>query len=397
MNLKNISNAIPLLLGLLNTLFLLANIQAAAAAKGIIAFVSAINSKLPNRGYLYGGLFDKCRKRRSRMTQKRLLWLIFIGIIVFSNIALLSNVWTQIPKKAQIAFTSSRDGNLEIYVMEADGRNVRNLTNHHSWDAWPTWSPDGQRIVFASRRNGRLADLYVMDANGKNTRQLTDFPGDVGEPAWSPDGQKIAFSASHVETVGIDIFVMNANGTDIRNLTNHPESDYAPDWSPDGQRIAFTSGRDGIVGIYVMDADRGNIHRLSDPDSLSSNHEPSWSPDGQRIVFRGGWEVNNWDIGIMGADGANPHRLTQRRLRDEDPSWSPDGKRIAFTGYRNNIGNNAEIYVIDVNGKNLRNLTNDLGWDGTPTWFDPTFERMVVPVENLFTTWGGLKRANQRK
>ena len=169
--------------------------------------------------------------------------LILFGLL--STLMLSVNVEAQVPRKAQIAFTSSRDGNLEIYAMKADGRNVRNLTNHHSWDAWPTWSPDGQRIVFASKRNGILADLYVMDADGKNTRQLTDLPGDVGEPAWSPDGQKIAFSSSHRDTDGIDIYVMNADGTDIRNLTNHPESDYAPAWSPDGRKIAFTSGRDG--------------------------------------------------------------------------------------------------------------------------------------------------------
>ena len=194
------------------------------------------------------------------MSRKHCLAIIFICATLSGNSLSRINVWAQVPKKAQIAFTSSRDGNLEIYTMDADGRNVRNLTNHLSWDATPAWSPDGRRIVFASKRNGVLPDFYVMDANGKNVRQLTGFPGDASEPAWSPDGQKIAFSSSHIDIAGIDIFVMNADGTDIRNLTNHPESDYAPAWSPDGQRIAFTSGRDGIVGIYVMDADGGNLH-----------------------------------------------------------------------------------------------------------------------------------------
>ena len=146
-------------------------------------------------------------RQNEQMNRTTLFGIVLINSgVLMINATLSLDTWAQMSKKAQIAFTSSRDGNLEIYVMEADGRNVRNLTNHHSWDAWPTWSPDGQRIVFASKRNGILADLYVMDADGKNTRQLTNFPGDVGEPAWSPDGQKIAFSSSHIDIGAIDIY-----------------------------------------------------------------------------------------------------------------------------------------------------------------------------------------------
>ena len=319
--------------------------------------------------------------------------LFLLGLL--NTLMLSVNVEAQASRKVQIAFTSQRDGNLEIYVMDADGRHVRNLTNHFSWDAYPVWSPDGRRIVFASRRNGVLADLYVMDADGKNVRQLTDFPGDATEPAWSPDGQKIAFSSSHPDIGAIDIYVMNADGTDIRNLTNHPASDWAPDWSPDSRKIAFTSSRVENTGIFVIDADGKNLRQLG----VRVGHEPSWSPDGQRIAFRSGWEDNNWiwDIGIMDADGGNPRRLTRGRFRNEDPSWSPNGQRIAFMGHRDDMNNDVEIYVIDVNGENLRNLTGDAGWDGTPSWFDPAFARMVAPVGELFVTWGWLKRLNPQK
>ena len=160
--------------------------------------------------------------------------------------------------------------------------------------------------------------------------------------AGAPERPQIAFPR-RVNGQHWKIHLMDIDGENVRQLTKGIVQDSDPSWSPDGKRIAFWSDR-GNGGIYVMDADGGNLHRLSDPDSLSSNHEPSWSPNGQRI---------------------------------------------AFVGYQDDMNQNAEIYVIDVNGKNLCNLTGDAGWDGTPTWFDPEAPPYAVStVGQRVVTWG---------
>ena len=130
----------------------------------------------------------------------------------------------------RIVFTSRRDGNNEIYVMDADGGNQENLTNHPAYDADPDWSPDGTKIAFVSDRNDDRTQIYVMDADGKNVIRLTDGRGWKGDPDWSPDGKKIAFS------VGDYIAVMDADGRNREKLEDEARH---PSWSPDGEQIAF--------------------------------------------------------------------------------------------------------------------------------------------------------------
>ncbi|MCH8294258.1 PD40 domain-containing protein [Candidatus Poribacteria bacterium] len=152
----------------------------------------------------------------------------------------LISVRAQAPKQAQIAFVSYRDGNGEVYVMDAEGKNLRNLTNHPAQDgtAWlgPAWSPDGEKIAFVSKRDGNY-ETYVMDADGKNPRNLTNHPALDGQPAWSPDGQKIAFVSKRD---GLEeIYVMDADGKNPHNLTNRPLiQDVTPSWFDPA--IAFT-------------------------------------------------------------------------------------------------------------------------------------------------------------
>jgi serine/threonine protein kinase len=254
----------------------------------------------------------------------------------------------------RIAFESFRDGNWEIYVMNADGSNQTRLTNNPAADdRFPSWSPDGSRIAFASKH-----EIYVMNADGSNQTRLTNNPAYYSNLSWSPDGSRIAFQFWHDDNK-YEIYVMNADGSGQTNLTNNPASDWHPSWSPDASRIAFYSSREGNGGIYVMNADGSEQTRLT-----TGGSNPSWSPDGTRILFES-YRDGNEEIYVMNADGSEQTRLTDNPANDFGPSWSPNGTRILFDSHRDG---NEEIYVMNADGSEQTRLTNDPEFDGSPSW-----------------------------
>ena len=309
---------------------------------------------------------------------------------------------------AQIAFTSDRDGNREIYVMDADGKNQRRLTAHPGHDWEPSWSPDGEQIAFTSSEakdiDRKRPQIYVIDADGKNRRRLSNrFIKDAEwQPSWSRDGKRIAYTSTGAMDIGGGhwrIYVIDADGENRRRLSNDAVDDSYPSWSPDGERIAFVSIRDGRghYDIYVMDADGSNQQRLT--ENPGHDWQPSWSPNGERIAFTsaraaGEDERQNWDIYVMDTDGKNQRRLTRNASPDTNPSWSPDGKRIVFVSTRDG---NWDIYTMNADGaRQVRRRTKDGGEDTDPTWFDPAFAVEVAPfsvgpVGKQFTMWGWLK------
>jgi len=144
-----------------------------------------------------------------------------------------------------------------------------NLTNNPAQDEWPAWSPDGSKILFLSASDGR-GEIYVMNADGSGVTQLTTM-GTAFDPAWSPDGTKIAFDD------GNEIYVINADGSGLRNITNDPAHfDGTPVWSPDGSKIAFESNRDGNAEVYVMNADGSALHNLTNNPAI--DFAPAWRP-----------------------------------------------------------------------------------------------------------------------
>ena len=235
-----------------------------------------------------------------------------------------------------IVFSSNRDGNWEIYVVNPDGTNLRRLTFHDAADLEPAWSPDCRQIAFSSDRDGNR-EIYVMNADGSDVHRLTNNPGEDTTPAWSPDGLRIAFRTNRSGT--FKIYVMNADGTNQHRLTATPGQDGYPRWSPDGSRVVFSSTRSGNSEIYVVDADGTNLQRLT--NDRAQDEAPAWSPDGSQIVFQSS-RSGNWDIYTMlapasageNADGTGVTQLTYGAAADLSPTWSPDGSQIVFVSNR---------------------------------------------------------------
>ena len=261
-----------------------------------------------------------------------------------------------------IAFVSTRDGNGEIYVMNADGSNPRRLTNHGLWDGFPDWSPDGSQIAYYSYNNDRDWVIKVMNLDGSDPRQLTDSGACDGAPHWSPTGTQITYDSGDCTGDYREIYVIDVGGGIPRNLSNNPADDMLAAWSPDGAYLVFSSNRDGNYDLYVMDADGGNVRRLT--DNPAEDHAPAWSPDGTQIAFYSNRDGNE-EIYVMDADGGNPRNLTNHAAADWFPRWSPDGRRITFSSKRDG---NLEIYVMSADGSDVHRLTNSRGDDFNSVW-----------------------------
>ena len=216
-----------------------------------------------------------------------------------------------------IAFTSDRDGNAEIYVMNADGSNQINITNNSAYDSVPCFSPDGTKIAFVSLRDGN-AEIYIMNADGSNQTRLTNNPAWDSVPCFSPDGTKIAFESDR--DGNYEIYIMNADGSNQTNITNNSAWDWVPCFSPDGTKIAFISARDGNYEIYIMNADGSNQTNIT--NNSAYDMDPCFSPDGTMIAFTSDRDGNS-EIYIMNADGSNQTNITNNSAYDVSPSWGP--------------------------------------------------------------------------
>jgi TolB protein len=287
----------------------------------------------------------------------------------------------------RIAFSSRRgEGDYEVYAMNADGTDQRQLTRDAYESEESVWSPDGSRIVFVLDSYRGSSDLYVINADGSNKQRLTK-EGNAGHAAWSPDGTHVAFSryvTGGGPVRGSTLYLMavpdgtGAVGRGEQRLTQTGTARVSsPSWSPDGTHIVcvVSVGPDlgGESTLYVLDVQaalQSGGASLADMRALPQasqniNDRPAWSPTGALIAFSAAVGSHR-DIYIINADGTDLRQLTQTPDLDEHaPAWSPDGAQIVFQA---NPDAQWDIYVMNADGSGRRRLTIDIANDTTPSW-----------------------------
>lgn len=306
----------------------------------------------------------------------------------------------------RIAFHSERGGAGGIYVASATGENARRVAD---FGFHPSWSPDGKELVVSTfgkelpdTRNGRPSELWIINVETGAKRLL--IGADAMQPTWSPDGKFVAYWFYPPNVGRRDIGIVSVNGGEPVVITKDGTTNWNPVWSPDGNflyfasdrggnmsfwRVPFKTGkptgepeavvtpakysrhlafsRDGNRLIFVSTDNRSNIQAVGfNPQTEKISGAPFWittgdrevsrpelSPDGTQFVYRISRRTQD-DIVVINRDGSNQRDLTNDAAFDRYPRWSPDGKRIAFVSDRSGI---YEIWTINADGTNLRQIT----------------------------------------
>ncbi|MCC6602028.1 MAG: PD40 domain-containing protein [Anaerolineae bacterium] len=275
--------------------------------------------------------------------------------------------------------------NWELYLVQPDGTGLTRLTENDRVDTSPSWSPDGRQITFRSRVEGS-ADIFVMDANGQNWRNLVNDPADSifdeFYPEWNPQRELIALYTdrflgpdSGCAVHRLALMPLAGDGDEIRVLQNPKAAQETLGWSPDGRHLAFSShcntGQGTVVELYEWDIDTDEVTRLTNDGYI--NASPAYSHDGRYLAYqsvRPG--ASGADIFVLDLETDALANLTNNPdFKDSHPTWSPDDRQIAFVSDRDG---NDEIYVMDVilepfaSSANPVNLTNHPAKDFEPAW-----------------------------
>ena len=238
-------------------------------------------------------------------------------------------------------------------------------------------------IIFRASPTGR-SDIYIMNDEGKHVRQITETPVSEYKPRLSPNGKYIVFGRNlgptekNPHAQQFDIFIMDVDGSNERRLTNHPQNDTYPCWSPDGKHIAFTGIRDMMPNIHILELTTGNIRQLTkDEDGRAYSSSPSWSPDGRHIVHEqviggGGRHIYITDIDGKNTrpflQGPQPHLIGDTVISKYQPRWSPDGRHILYKESHKRYEPNRVVrlanhfIVVDKHGRNLKKLDIPKTW-----------------------------------
>lgn len=272
-------------------------------------------------------------------------------------------------------------GNREVFTMNPDGTDQRNLTNRLGDERRPTFSADGNKIAFQSLRDGNW-EIYTMNADGTGQTNVSKSPDTEDYfPVFSPDGTKIAFAK--FKDGRFDIYTMSSDGTGQTNLTNDVAADFYPGWSPDGKRIVFmhnphspdASERAGNWEIYTANPDGSGLTNLT--NHPAGDLHPAFSPDGSKVAFESERD-GNVEAYTMNADGTGPRNLSNHPARDLRPGYSPDGTKLVFDTDRERNPDTGEpqreIYTMNANGTGQANISR------SPT------------INDILPDWGPLAR-----
>ena len=289
-------------------------------------------------------------------------------------------------KTEKIAFSSNRNGNWDIYVMDSDGSDQVRLTRNRGNDYSPVWSPTGDRILFVSDRSGDR-DLYVMRANGDHVRRIFGKSALRIEPAWSPDGERIVF---HAQIPQWSIQTATIHSGSVKQIVLADSRGGNPSWSPDGKEIAYVDDIGGTRRILIITLSSGGIRTFL-PNESSWMYSPAWSPKGDRLAFS--WY--KWDIAdkqalfVANRDGGRLKQIGKSAPGTHSPAWSPEGDKLIYTEYT--ADGSRQIVVVDVHNGRKKELTHR-GSNITPHWLNP-INLPVAPQPHLLTTvWGKIKR-----
>lgn len=271
----------------------------------------------------------------------------------------------------RIAFSRTGGPSDEIYLVDTRNSDLQPLATGGSFNQWPSWSPDAEKIAFASDLDGSrgMFDLYIAEVGTAGLRRLTSDPATWEiQPSWAPDGRLIAFTIVTFDgTRGSDIWLIDAEGQSATNLTESTALEESPLWSPSGAQIAYLSRTDSAqdqYDLYVMRED-GSDQQLIARDV--SDKGLGWSPDGAWIAFASASSAVP-SLELVRADGSEMRSLPIPSVqRAKSPAWSPDGAWIAFSGV---VSSDSGIFVVSTDGSVVLRLTaNPLpGWDGSPAW-----------------------------
>jgi TolB protein len=264
----------------------------------------------------------------------------------------------------KIVYTCSVSGD-EVCIIHADGTGQRQLTDSFR-SSNATLSPDGKKIVYVMD-NGKNSEVYEMDLASGKTTQLTDLKKSVGSPEISPDNQYVIFHY-HSGNNNFQIWIMNRDGSDPQKFFSESGKDlHDPTWSPDGKQILIAMGKGENNQLYIIDFDGKDPILLN--DSIDTRGRSDWSSNDLISFDQGGPFMH--DVYLMNSDGSDLRKVSSSGNNAQGASLSPDGNWIAFTGYTNVAEQDqasCEIFIMRVDGSDIRPLTNNNYCDYQPRW-----------------------------